>query len=94
MNTYKQHYRKDGRQNTVRTDEDIIKENFKSPQFNLFKFVNRFVWDEEIDDPIEGESMEVWEKRIAKKYYDKLYKEFCLADLSKYKEGKVSQHKI
>ncbi|KAJ3050278.1 hypothetical protein HK097_008766 [Rhizophlyctis rosea] len=31
-----------------------------------------------------------WEARIAKKYYDKLFKEYCIADLSRYKEGKVA----
>lgn len=29
------------------------------------------------------------EKELAKKYYDKLFKEYCIADLSKYKENKV-----
>ena len=29
------------------------------------------------------------EKAMAKKYYDKLFKEYCLADLSRYKENKV-----
>jgi len=28
-------------------------------------------------------------KRLAKKYYDKLFKEYCIADLSHYKENKV-----
>ncbi|KAM8876065.1 protein FRA10AC1, partial [Synchiropus picturatus] len=28
------------------------------------------------------------EKELAKKYYDKLFKEYCIADLSKYKENK------
>ncbi|XP_060260611.1 uncharacterized protein LOC101105041 isoform X3 [Ovis aries] len=28
------------------------------------------------------------EKRLAKKYYDKLFKEYCIADLSRYKENK------
>ncbi|XP_053548889.1 protein FRA10AC1 [Bombina bombina] len=28
------------------------------------------------------------EKKLAKKYYDKLFKEYCIADLSKYKENK------
>ncbi|EPZ34756.1 hypothetical protein ROZALSC1DRAFT_27750 [Rozella allomycis CSF55] len=32
----------------------------------------------------------VWEKRLAKKYYDQLYKEYCLANLSLYKEGKIA----
>ena len=30
------------------------------------------------------------EKRLAKKYYDKLFKEYCISDLSRYKENKVS----
>lgn len=34
------------------------------------------------------------EKRLAKKYWDKLYKEYCIADLSRYKENKVSSRKI
>lgn len=29
------------------------------------------------------------EKDLAKKYYDKLFKEYCIADLSRYKENKV-----
>lgn len=29
-----------------------------------------------------------WEKELAKKYYDKLFKEYCIADLSRYKENK------
>jgi len=28
-------------------------------------------------------------RRLAKKYYDKLFKEYCIADLSRYKENKV-----
>eukprot|EP00026_Physarum_polycephalum_P002434 Phypoly_transcript_02440.p1 GENE.Phypoly_transcript_02440~~Phypoly_transcript_02440.p1 ORF type:complete len:307 (+),score=76.39 Phypoly_transcript_02440:1708-2628(+) len=30
-----------------------------------------------------------FEKRLAKKYYDKLFKEYCLADLSRYKHGQI-----
>eukprot|EP01105_Mastigella_eilhardi_P018490 TRINITY_DN4284_c1_g1_i1.p1 TRINITY_DN4284_c1_g1~~TRINITY_DN4284_c1_g1_i1.p1 ORF type:complete len:306 (+),score=87.13 TRINITY_DN4284_c1_g1_i1:36-920(+) len=30
-----------------------------------------------------------WEKRLVKRYYDKLYREYCLADLSRYKTGQV-----
>lgn len=29
------------------------------------------------------------EKELAKNYYDKLFKEYCIADLSRYKENKV-----
>ena len=34
------------------------------------------------------------EKRLAKKYYDKLFKEYCISDLSRYKENKVCFEKI
>jgi len=30
-----------------------------------------------------------FEKRMSKKYYDKLFKEYCLADLSRYKHGQI-----
>ncbi|KAH3731849.1 protein FRA10AC1 [Pelomyxa schiedti] len=30
-----------------------------------------------------------WEKRMVKHYYDKLYREYCLADLSRYTTGQV-----
>ncbi|KAF8976466.1 hypothetical protein BGZ52_007915, partial [Haplosporangium bisporale] len=31
-----------------------------------------------------------WEKRIAKKYYDKLFKEYALVELKYYREGKIA----
>ncbi|NWU91889.1 F10C1 protein, partial [Upupa epops] len=43
---------------------------------------HRFLWNE--DDEADMN----WEKRLAKKYYDKLFKEYCIADLSRYKENK------
>ncbi|KAK6143161.1 hypothetical protein DH2020_023509 [Rehmannia glutinosa] len=30
-----------------------------------------------------------WEQRLVKRYYDKLFKEYCIADMSKYKTGKI-----
>jgi protein FRA10AC1 len=44
----------------------------------------RFVWDESEDAP------NTWEKRLAKKYYDKLFKEYCICDLTLYKQNKVN----
>uniref|UniRef100_A0A1B6K2I7 Protein FRA10AC1 homolog n=2 Tax=Homalodisca liturata TaxID=320908 RepID=A0A1B6K2I7_9HEMI len=44
---------------------------------------HKFLWDE-LDEP------DTWEKRLAKKYYDKLFKEYCICDLSRYKENKVA----
>ncbi|NP_001086932.1 fragile site, folic acid type, rare, fra(10)(q23.3) or fra(10)(q24.2) candidate 1 L homeolog [Xenopus laevis] len=43
---------------------------------------HRFLWEEEDEDDM------TWEKKLAKKYYDKLFKEYCIADLSRYKENK------
>ncbi|XP_014916098.1 protein FRA10AC1 [Poecilia latipinna] len=43
---------------------------------------HRFLWRDEDEDDM------TWEKEIAKKYYDKLFKEYCIADLSRYKENK------
>lgn len=33
---------------------------------------------------------ENWEKRLAKKYYDKLFKEYCLAELKYYRQGRIA----
>ncbi|BET01753.1 Hypothetical protein NTJ_14569 [Nesidiocoris tenuis] len=41
---------------------------------------HRFLWDDD-DEPA------TWEDRLAKKYYDKLFKEFCITDLTRYKEN-------
>lgn len=54
-------------------DIDIIREH------------HRFVWDP-ADEAASGGS---WEQRLAKRYWDKLYKEYCIADLRGYREGKI-----
>lgn len=43
----------------------------------------KFIWNEE-DKP------QTWEERLAKKYYDKLFREYCICDLSRYKENKIA----
>uniref|UniRef100_A0A8C6ZP12 Protein FRA10AC1 n=1 Tax=Nothoprocta perdicaria TaxID=30464 RepID=A0A8C6ZP12_NOTPE len=43
---------------------------------------HRFLWREH--DEVDMN----WEKRLAKRYYDKLFKEYCIADLRRYKENK------
>ncbi|XP_026877671.1 protein FRA10AC1 [Electrophorus electricus] len=43
---------------------------------------HRFLWRNEDEEHM------TWEKELAKKYYDKLFKEYCIADLSRYKENK------
>lgn len=42
---------------------------------------HKFLWGSEIP--------KCWEEEIAKKYYDKLFKEYCICDLTYYKYNKV-----
>ncbi|VUZ40176.1 unnamed protein product [Hymenolepis diminuta] len=49
---------------------------------DVIKENSRFVWDDK-DNP------ETWEEKLAKHYWDRLYKEYAIADLSRYKEGKL-----
>ena len=37
-----------------------------------------------------NEKADTWEKRLAKAYYDKLFKEYAIADLTRYKENMVA----
>ncbi|XP_020574737.1 protein FRA10AC1 [Phalaenopsis equestris] len=39
--------------------------------------------------PEEDDMESTWEKRLVKRYYDKLFKEYCIADMSQYKKGKI-----
>eukprot|EP01080_Neovahlkampfia_damariscottae_P011787 gene11787-5124_t len=66
----------------IKEREENFKNNFKS-DLDLIKKEYKFVIEN--DDDMES----TWEKRTAKKYYDRLFKEYCLADLSKYKEKKI-----
>ncbi|XP_014341353.1 protein FRA10AC1 [Latimeria chalumnae] len=65
------------------------KEDFKRSTTNdktdldVIRENHRFLWTEEDEDEM------TWEKRLARKYYDKLFKEYCIADLTRYKENKV-----
>jgi len=84
MNAYDRHkkYVKDyvlfyGKEQDLKTNK-----NFKT-DYDVLKEEYRFIRSEEDND----ETVE--EKRMAKKYYDRLFKEYCLADLSRYKSGQV-----
>lgn len=50
--------------------------------FDVIQENHKFVWEE--DDEVF-----TWEQKLAKKYYDKLFKEYCICDLSLYKKSKV-----
>ncbi|KAL1501775.1 hypothetical protein ABEB36_007040 [Hypothenemus hampei] len=43
---------------------------------------HRFLWED--NEP------KTWEEQFAKRYFEKLFKEYCIADLSRYKENKVA----
>ena len=49
---------------------------------DVIKENHQFLWEED-------DSVDTWGKQIAKKYYDKLFKEYCICDLRHYKENKV-----
>ncbi|XP_029465753.1 protein FRA10AC1 isoform X2 [Rhinatrema bivittatum] len=63
------------------------KEDFKRSVANdkndldIIRENHRFLWQEE------DEADMTWEKKLAKKYYDKLFKEYCIADLSRFKKN-------
>ncbi|CAN0917402.1 Protein FRA10AC1 [Linum grandiflorum] len=63
----------------VRTDQDTLREGYRFCIFN----VPRFIRSEEDDMDTS------WEQRLVKRYYDKLFKEYCIADMSFYKTGKI-----
>ncbi|KAJ3222894.1 hypothetical protein HK099_001779 [Clydaea vesicula] len=50
---------------------------------DILKEHHLFIRDEESEDGS-------WESRVSKKYYDKLFKEYCVANLALYKEGKIA----
>ncbi|TPX30679.1 hypothetical protein SmJEL517_g05816 [Synchytrium microbalum] len=50
--------------------------------FDVLKQHHKFVRSEEDDRDLS------WEHRVAKKYYDRLLKEYAIVDLSRYREGK------
>ncbi|XP_010019046.1 PREDICTED: protein FRA10AC1, partial [Nestor notabilis] len=60
-----------------KTDLDVIREN------------HRFLWNEDDEADMNWYlELIILFLKIAKKYYDKLFKEYCIADLSRYKENK------
>ena len=71
-----------------KTEYDILRDN------------HRFLWSSSEDENEEDEKRESsfskedknkeWEKRLAKKYYDQLFKEYAICDLSRFKENKVA----
>ena len=44
---------------------------------------HKFLWNPDDD-------LSTWEKRLAKTYYDRLFKEYAISDLSRFKENKIA----
>ncbi|KAI8361289.1 folate-sensitive fragile site protein Fra10Ac1-domain-containing protein [Mortierella sp. GBAus27b] len=76
INSYVKHYHKS--KETPQQDT-----NYKSERDILVEN-HKFLRSDEDDQDL------TWEKRIAKKYYDKLFKEFALVDLKHFKDGRIA----
>ncbi|CAH8574673.1 unnamed protein product [Heterobilharzia americana] len=62
--------------------EDFKRDTSKDKtDVDVIKEHGRFLWSDQ-DEPVS------WSERLAKKYWEKLFKEYCLVDLSRYKENK------
>ncbi|XP_067622124.1 protein FRA10AC1 homolog [Eurosta solidaginis] len=59
--------------------------NKRSHDIDVIKEHHRFLWNSE-----ESPKKKTWEMRLARRYYDKLFKEYCVADLTRYKDNKVA----
>nr|CAG4649798.1 EOG090X0H59 [Scapholeberis mucronata] len=66
-----------GASNWLQRDQSRDKKDF-----DVIKENHQFLWEED-------DSIDTWGKQLAKKYHDKLFKEYCICDLRKYKENKV-----
>ena len=52
--------------------------------YDVLREQHRFVWT------AEDAATDSWERRLAKRYYDKLYREYCICDLTYYKLNRVA----
>jgi len=75
VNTYQLYYK--GSTATLKRDCSKDKRDI-----DVIKEHHKFLWDEDNDEE------ESWEVQLARRYYDKLFKEYCIIDLSRYKENK------
>lgn len=66
-------------------DTKLLKRDASKDRTDLdvLKDNHQFLWDSTTPDS--------WEAQFARKYYDKLFKEYCIGDLSLYKDNKVRQ---
>lgn len=74
------HYVLTHKGSTVRLKRDVSKDKC---DIDIIRENHKFLWDNEKEP-------DTWEEKLAKKYYDKLFKEYCICDLTYYKENKVA----
>jgi len=74
VNTYQLYYK--GSTSTLERDKSNDKRDI-----DVIRDHHKFLWDE----GEEGDGS--WEVQLARKYYDKLFKEYCIIDLSRYKDN-------
>ena len=61
-----------------------VKDNLLSSDLSALKEAHRLVRDDAFDE----QHCDDWKVRMARRYYNKLYKEYAIIDLSRYKDGK------
>lgn len=74
------HYVLTHKGSTVRLKRDVSQDKC---DIDIIRENHKFLWDNEKEP-------DTWEEKLAKKYYDKLFKEYCICDLTYYKENKVA----
>ncbi|KAM9980479.1 hypothetical protein ACTFIZ_007847 [Dictyostelium cf. discoideum] len=75
---------KNNNNNKKKQEEDKYK-NFKT-DYQVLKENHQFLRDENEN---EDTDQLTWEEKLAKTYYDRLYKEYAIIDLSRYKSGEI-----
>ena len=66
------------------TTKRKLKDNILASDLDALKDAHRLVRDDTYDE----EHCDDWKVRMARRYYNKLYKEYAIIDLSRFKEGK------
>lgn len=64
--------------------EDFDRDKSKDKNdYTVLQENHKFLWDDD-KKPLS------WEQQLAKRYYDKLFKEYCIADLSRFEDKKIA----
>ncbi|KAI8340565.1 folate-sensitive fragile site protein Fra10Ac1-domain-containing protein [Chlamydoabsidia padenii] len=58
-----------------------------NPEYDILRKHHKFILSS-VDNT--DDSTMTWEQRLAKKYYDQLFKEYALCELSRYKHGQIA----